>query len=134
MIEDAVRAAIDATTDEASEALATHCLGLAGFQTYLPRLRERRIMRGRRIEVRPPLFPGYAFVVTLQWHGARWCPGVLSLIMAGDGPARVPDAVIAELRSRERDGLIELPKPRGLEPGDRVRIISGPFPRAPGAL
>jgi transcriptional antiterminator RfaH len=110
------------------EALATHCLGLGGFEIYLPRLRERRILRGRRVEVRPPLFPGYCFVaIVLQWHGARWCPGVMSLIMNGDGPARVPDAVIAELRSRERDGLIELPKPRGLKPGDRVRIISGPF-------
>jgi transcriptional antiterminator RfaH len=94
------------------EALAIHCLGLAGFKVYLPRLRERRIMRGRRVEVRPPLFPGYVFVaIVLQWHRARWCPGVLSLIMAGDGPARVPDDVIAELRSRERDGLIELAKP-----------------------
>jgi hypothetical protein len=28
-----------------------------------------------------------------------------------------PDAVIAEIRSRERGGLVELPKPRGLAPG-----------------
>ena len=111
-----------------ARALATHCLGLAGFNVYLPRLRERRISRGRRIEVRPPLFPGYAFVlIVLQWHGARWCPGVAGLIMDGERPARVPDAVIAELHSRERDGLIELPKPPRLQPGDRVRIISGPF-------
>jgi transcription antitermination factor NusG len=51
------------------EALATHCLGLAGFDVYLPRLRERRVVRGRRVEVKPPLFPGYVFVfVELQWH------------------------------------------------------------------
>ena len=74
------------------EAFATHCLGLAGFETYLPRLRERRIVRGRRVDVHPPLFPGYAFIViALQWHDARWCPGVLSLIMDGTGPARVPE-------------------------------------------
>ena len=43
------------------------------------------------------------------------------------GP-RVSDAVIAELRGRERDGLIELPKAApGLKPGDHVRIIAGPF-------
>jgi transcriptional antiterminator RfaH len=52
----------------------------------------------------------------------RW-----GLIMAGDAPARVSDAVIAELRGRERDGLIELPKAPGLKPGDHVRIIAGPF-------
>ena len=47
--------------------------------------------------------------------------------MAGDAPVRVSDAVIAELRGRERDGLIELPKAPGLKPGDHVRIIAGPF-------
>jgi transcriptional antiterminator RfaH len=52
---------------------------------------------------------------------------VLSLIMAGDGPGHVPEDVVAELRSRERDELLELPEPRGLQPGDRVRIVSGAF-------
>ena len=111
------------------ETLATHCLRLAGFETYLPRIRERRLVRGRRVEVRPPLFPGYAFIViVLQWHGARWCPGVLNLIMDGTGPARVPDSVISEIRSRERDGLVELPASKRFKPGDRVsEFISGPF-------
>jgi transcription antitermination factor NusG len=110
------------------EALATHCLGLAGFEVYLPRLRERRVLRGRRVEVRPPLFPGYAFVlIVLQWHGARWCPGVMSLIMDGTGPARVPDSVISEIQSRERDGLVELPKLPGLKRGDAVRVVHGPL-------
>jgi transcriptional antiterminator RfaH len=110
------------------EAFATQCLALAGFDVYLPRLRERRVVRGRRVDVNPPLFPGYAFVaIVLQWHEARRCPGVSSLIMDGTRPARVPDAVIAELRGRERHGLIELAKPRGLRRGDRVRIVRGPF-------
>src|SRR5215831_3020579 len=108
------------------EALATHCLALAGFTVYLPRLRERRLVRGRRIEVSPPLFPGYAFVaIALQWHGARWCAGVRDLIMDGAAPARVPDGIIAEIRARETGGLIELP-PR-LKRGDPVRILRGPF-------
>ena len=42
-------------------------------------------------------------------------------------PARVPDRIITEIRGRERDGLIELPKPPGLRRGDKVQIISGPF-------
>jgi transcriptional antiterminator RfaH len=111
------------------EALALHCLNLAGYVTYCPRLRAQRVSHGRRVEVRPPLFPGYAFVlIVAQWYSVRWCPGVLTLIMDGVGPARVPDAVIAEIRSREsRDGLIELPKPPGMQPGDRVRITRGPF-------
>jgi transcriptional antiterminator RfaH len=79
------------------------------------------------VEVQPPLFPGYAFVlIQLQWHAARWAPGVAMLIMDGDHPARVPDGVITEIRGRERNGLIDLPRP-GLRRGDRVRILHGPF-------
>jgi len=110
------------------ERLALHCLGLAGFTTYLPRLREHRVSHGRKIEVRPPLFPGYAFIaIELQWHAARWTAGVINLIMDGVGPARVPDAVIAEIRSREVGGLIELAPSLPLRRGARVRILRGPF-------
>jgi transcriptional antiterminator RfaH len=111
------------------EQYALHCLGVAGYQSYYPRLRTRRIRFGRKVEILPPLFPGYAFVtIELQWHAARWCPSVISLIMDGAAPARVPDSVIAEIRSREVRGAVELPKlPGDLHAGDRVRILSGPF-------
>ena len=47
--------------------------------------------------------------------------------MDGEQPTRVPDDVVAEIRSRERNGFVELPKPRGLAPGMRVRVTSGPL-------
>jgi hypothetical protein len=51
-------------------------LALAGYEVYLPRLRERRVIRRRKVEVTPPLFPGYCFtLIELQWHAARWAPG-----------------------------------------------------------
>jgi transcriptional antiterminator RfaH len=105
---------------------ALHCLALAGYTTYLPRLRQHRVSRGRRLESIPALFPGYAFVlIELQWHTARWAPGVSKIVLDGAVPARVPDAVIAEIRSRERGGYVELP-PR-LKRGDAVRVLRGPF-------
>jgi transcriptional antiterminator RfaH len=108
------------------ERLALHCLTLAGYETYRPLLRVRRVSRGRRIELRPALFPGYAFVlVQLQWHTARWAPGVAKIVLDGAAPAHVPDAVIAEIRSRERGGLVELPA--RLKRGAVVRILHGPF-------
>ena len=110
------------------ERLALNHLERAGFMTYLPRLREWRRSHGRRIETRPPLFPGYSFfVVEAQWHAARWSIGVIGLIMNGIQPARDPDNVIAEIRGREVDGLIELAPPPALRRGARVRILRGPF-------
>src|SRR5262249_29894663 len=41
------------------EQLALRCLGLAGNETYFPRLHEHRISHGHTIEIQPPLFPGY---------------------------------------------------------------------------
>jgi transcriptional antiterminator RfaH len=109
------------------EQLALHCLSLHGFETYLPRLRDRRVRFGRKIELRPPLFPGYVFLaIQLQWHAARWAPGVIGLIMADGAPARVPDRVIDEIRAREVDGAVDLPWD-GPRCGDRVRILRGPF-------
>jgi transcriptional antiterminator RfaH len=97
------------------------------FTVYAPRLRQRRIIRGRREDSEAPLFPGYAFVlIRLQWHAARWCPGVVRLVMDGLQPAKVSDAIIEEIRGRERNGAVELPK-RMLKCGDRVRILAGPF-------
>jgi transcriptional antiterminator RfaH len=109
------------------EHLALHMLLQEHFTVYAPKLRERRTIRGRRADSEAPLFPGYAFVlIRLQWHAARWCPGVARLVMDGLQPAKVADAVIEEIRGRERNGAVELPK-RRLQYGDRVKILAGPF-------
>jgi transcription antitermination factor NusG len=109
-------------------ALALHCLTAAGYVTYYPRLREQRRSYGRKIEVRPPLFLNYAFIqIELQWHAARWAPGVCRLVTNGDGrPAIVSETIISEIRARERNGLVELPKP-ALALGAKVRVIEGPL-------
>jgi transcriptional antiterminator RfaH len=106
--------------------LALHYLNLQGYEVYCPRLRELRVRRGHRVEVLLPLFPGYTFLrVVTGWWQARWAPGTCGLVMDGATPAKVPEAVIAEIRSRERGGAIELPSK--LRPGDRVRVLRGPF-------
>jgi transcriptional antiterminator RfaH len=111
------------------EGLALHMLEqIEGFTVYAPRLRQRRRRHGRWIETLPLLFVNYAFVlIELQWHRARWAPGVARLVMDGLQPARVPDPVIAELRRREHKGAIELAPAPGLRRGDQMRILRGPF-------
>jgi transcriptional antiterminator RfaH len=104
-------------------------LGLNGYEIYYPRVREKRIRHGRRIELRPPLFWGYCFFLVENgvWYTARWAIGVCGVIMDGIAPGRVPDAVIDELRQREVNGAIDLPRRNDFKFGDRVRVLHGPF-------
>jgi hypothetical protein len=39
----------------------------------------------------------------------------------------VPDRVVNDLKSRERNGYVVLPKVRGLVRGDKVRVTHGPL-------
>jgi transcription antitermination factor NusG len=107
------------------ERLALHCLQhVAGFEVYSPRVQVRS--KGHRESLRP-LFPGYCFIqILLQWHAARWSPGVTRIVLDGAVPAKVPDAIIAELRDRERNGIVVLPE-RNLRHGAAVRVLRGPF-------
>lgn len=116
-----------AQLDSRREALAQHCLGLAGYTVYQPRVRTAR-------RTSAPLFPSYVFIlIELQRWQARWAVGVRRLIQNGSAePTHVPDHIIEELRAREgRDGLITLPPPPRLgdqfQRGDQVRITGGPL-------
>ena len=111
-----------------------HCLSLAGYTVYLPRIAGPR-------KTSTALFPSYVFIsITLQWHSARWAPGMWKLVMSGEEPAHVPDRIVEELRAREgRDGLIRLPAPRGysaapFQPGDKIRVKTGPLVGLPGLV
>ena len=124
-----------AQIEQGRDRLAWHCLTLAGYKIYQPLLREPRRSHGRKIIVTPPLFPGYLFVwVVRGWWDARWSPGVVRLIMDGLLPARVPEQIISEIKSRERNGFVELPKMRGLTPGMRVKVLQGPLQAQIGML
>ena len=108
--------------------IAQVCLRQAGYEIYVPRLREPRTAHGRTVVRTPLLFPGYLFVlIHLQWHTARWAPGVTRIVLAGGTPAAVPEGVIMALKARETGGLIDLPRPPKFRTGDRVRVTSGPF-------
>jgi transcriptional antiterminator RfaH len=110
------------------EAVAEHFLRLAGYEVYVPQVREQRLRRSRRVEVVAPLFPAYGFIaIERQWHSARWSIGVTAIIMDGTAPARVADQVIDEIRRREVRGAVELPQAPGMKVGERVRILGGPF-------
>jgi transcription antitermination factor NusG len=110
-----------AQTEGNREAVAERFLTMAGYSAYYPRISERGRVR--------PLFPSYIFIVqALQWHKARWTAGVLRIV-AGSGrePAVIGDHVIDAIREREKGGLVVLPEPPRLKPGDPVHVVRGAF-------
>ena len=66
-------------------------------------------------------------LVVSGWWDARWAPGVIRIVLDGARPARVPDAIVDEIKSCERGGLVELPRREGFKAGEQVRILAGPF-------
>jgi transcriptional antiterminator RfaH len=117
-----------ARTEPNREPVAVHFLGLAGYDTYLPRVRERRSRNGRRIVSTPPLFPSYLFVRIEEgrWWTARWSIGIAALVStSGSTPAKIADRVIDELKGREKGGWVELPEAPRFRPGEPVRVTGG---------
>jgi transcription antitermination factor NusG len=100
-------------------------LGHAGYETYCPRIKNRR---GGEIVI-APLFAGYIFVrVVENWWQVRWTPGVVRVLMCSERPAKLPDQFIDDLRRNERGGFVRLPQPMGLfVKGASVRVLAGQF-------
>jgi transcriptional antiterminator RfaH len=93
------------------------------FECYLP------LMRAANARV-VPLFPCYLFVKLEEaggWSRIENSIGVIALLKSGDRPARLPDVVVPLLRAKERNGIVRLPKPRGILRGDKVQIVRGSF-------
>jgi transcriptional antiterminator RfaH len=115
-----------------SETKATAHLERQGYLVYLPRYLKRR-RHARRIEiVSAPLFPSYLFVridiLSQRWRSIQSTIGVVRLVCSGEGPAVLPAAVVDELKNRhDGAGFVQLSLRPGFKPGDRVRVVDGPF-------
>lgn len=94
---------------------------------YFPAVRVKPV-NPRAAKIRP-YFPGYLFVQADLAQAGRnafsWLPGVVGLVQFGGEPAIVPDTLIRSLQ--ERLARTAQLRQDDLQPGDRVRITSGPF-------
>jgi transcription antitermination factor NusG len=111
-----------AQTECRREDVAARFLRLAGYETYLPKVREGRAVKA--------LFPSYLFIARApQWYRARWSVGIVRLVAHGGGaePTCIGGNVIDALRQRERGGLVVLAPAPKLKRGDPVRITRGIF-------
>jgi transcriptional antiterminator RfaH len=117
-------------TQARNEQLALTNLQRQNFTAFLPRrwVTKRRPRGFHRIL--EPVFPRYLFVqldLDLQrWRSINGTYGVSRLVTFGDRPTPLAREVVDTLRlSTGQNGAIQFTEPLG--PGDRVRLVSGPF-------
>ena len=120
------------------EALALDNLQRQGYECYLPLISVEKLRRKLLVPADEPLFPRYLFI-RLDAHTDNWAPirstmGVTALVRFGAEPARVPDAFVDYLTSRQNaEGLHEWAQP-ALQIGARARVVSGPLAGYEGIL
>ena len=113
------------------EHIAEENLQRQGYETYLPLTSLLRRQRGKSIRKIGPLFPRYLFIYLSDqvdnWGPIRSTLGVGSLVKFGMKPAKVPDELVDDLKSRESEPGVHPVKLQEFTKGDKVRIAEGPF-------
>ena len=97
---------------------------------YCPEVYVEKIFRGKKSRVTEILFPGYLFVnfknLASSIHSVRNTRGVQSFVSFGGHPARVPSALIQELKEKTKlsESLLISTVPKR---GDKLKVTDGPF-------
>jgi len=108
-----------------------------GFRPFTPSI-QKTVRHARKLRsVRAPLFPTYSFVKLdlnrEQWRSINGTYGVVRLIMANERPIAVPFGIVEEIEKHiDERGLVRLDG--GLEIGQKVEVVNGPFTRLMGEL
>ena len=112
-----------------SELYAAASLEQLGLEVFLPKLRERRTIRGMWQKSTMPLFPGYLFAhfdIVSHFRAVTYAKGVRKVVAFGAGPSIVDETFINSIRAKVVGEAIESPN-RPLSPGQAVKIQEGPL-------
>jgi transcriptional antiterminator RfaH len=116
-------------TKPRQETVAQAALDREGVQTFLPRLRRKKIVRRKYQWVTGPLFPGYLFACfdfALRGRLVRYANGVTNIVSFGGKPAVVDDTIIRTIQDHCDGDTVTL-QPVAYQPGDEVKIQEGPL-------
>jgi transcription antitermination factor NusG len=119
------------------EATAKTHLGRQGFRSFLPRY-TKTVRHARKLRtLQAPLFPRYLFVMLNlerdRWRSVNGTIGVASLFMAHDRPVPAPEGIVETLIAAA-DSSGKLRFADALVPGQKIRLVAGPFAQAVGIL
>ena len=99
------------------------------FDVVVPTEEEIEVKEGKRRTIERRVFPGYILVNMLlteeSWYVVRNTPGVTGFVGMGNSPTPLRPEEVAQILKR-----MEAEAPRikvTFKPGERVRIIDGPF-------
>lgn len=99
------------------------------FDVVVPTEEEIEVKEGKRRTVERRVFPGYILVNMIlteeSWYVVRNTPGVTGFVGMGNSPTPLRQEEVAQIIKR-----MEAEAPRikvTFKPGERVRIVDGPF-------
>jgi transcriptional antiterminator NusG len=99
------------------------------FDVVVPTEEEIEVKEGKRRTIERRVFPGYILVNMLlteeSWYVVRNTPGVTGFVGMGNSPTPLRSEEVAQIIKR-----MEAEAPRikvTFKPGERVRIVDGPF-------
>ncbi len=111
------------------ELRAVENLKYQGIQCFCPQAKIERLVRGKKVIKQEALFSGYLFICLSQqdpnWHKVRSTRGIRDWIRFSGNVAKLPTSLVDSLIEVEaaKENLII----NRINPGQTVRILSGPF-------
>jgi len=114
-------------TKPRQEKNAEFSINRLGVETFLPQIRQTRLIRRRKQTVVRPFFPGYIFAkfnLGDHFRGVNFARGVNRVVTCGPDPAIVDEEMVDSIKTRMVDGAVTLQSP-SFAPGQPVRIRSG---------
>lgn len=116
-------------TKQHKEKVVHGILSDRSYNCFLPFLMTRSEEHGGSGRKIVPLFPCYVFAffdLETQYHSVQRTPGVNGVICVGGEPSEVDESIIAEIKSRGPNGIVEISR-KPLQPGESVNVRSGPL-------
>jgi transcriptional antiterminator RfaH len=117
-------------TKPRQEDQAAYNIRRLGIEVLLPRIKQQKLVWGRKKQVVKPLFPRYLFArfsPSPYLHSVKYARGVKRVVCAGDVPVPLDEEIIRSIQSRlGKDGIVHK-NPSALRNGDQVIISDGPL-------